>query len=119
MLQIKKNSVLTSLKYNLNFLFRNRRLTQHYRASRHVTQSITLRSPKHFNIGKHKILNLNYQTPKALVRIHKKIKVMSFLSQSDLLFRVSSKVLLLTPTLSLRSVRMAIKAKFKIKWLEI
>lgn len=119
MLQIKKNSTILYFKYNLNFLFRNKKLSNFYKASKHVSQSITLRAPKNFNIGKHKILNLNYQTHSAILTLKKKIKLNSFISQNDLLFNACSKSLLLTPTLSLKSAHISIRTQFKIMWLGI
>lgn len=119
MLQIKKSALLTSCKYNLQFLFRNKMLSNYYKAKKQTTQAITLRSPKHFNIGKHKVLTLNYKTPKFIINFKKKIMLTSLLkAQGDLLSSVS-RALLITPTLSVKSVRLTVKTKFKLKWLEI
>lgn len=119
MLQIKKNGLVTLCKFNLQFLFRNKKISDKYLAQKNVTQSITLRSPKHFNIGKYKIFNLNYQTPQARLTLKKKLKLQSFMNSDKLLFNIFYKYLTLTPTIFLKSIKITFTTKFKIKWLEI
>lgn len=119
MLQIKKKGYLVDCKFNLQFLFRNKKISDKYLANKKVTQSITLRSPKHFNIGKHKIFNLNYKTPSAHLTLKKNMGLYSFLGTDTTLFNTLSKYLTLTPTIFLKSVKLVFKTKFKIKWLEI
>ncbi len=77
MLQIKKKASLLVCKYNLQFLFRNKTLSDNYQAKKLVTNSIILRAPKHFNIGKQKISNLNYKTPKLIVKFAKNLTTSS------------------------------------------
>lgn len=117
MLQIKKKCLLVFCKYNLKFLFRNKNLSKNYLVKKKVSKSIILRSPKHFNIGKQKILNLAYKTPSLLIKFNNKLTVNTLVSHHDLLLETVSKKLQLTPTVATNSVKFTIKTKFKIKWL--
>lgn len=117
MLQIKKNATLVSCKYNLLFLFRKRYYTD-YNLVKTKTQSIFLRSPKHFNIGKQKILNLNYKTPTLFFN-----KKYSFFFNGkwyeDILYKILCTRIKLTPTIKVSSLRVTLKTKFKLMWLEL
>lgn len=119
MLQIKKIGCITKCKYSLQFLFKNKKISDKYLANKQISKIITLRAPKHFNIGKHKVLNLNYQTPQVSLNFKKKLMLNSFLKSDNLLSNLVSKYLTLTPTIFLKSVKITLTTKFKIKWLEI
>ena len=119
MLKIKKEAMLVYCKYNLQFLFRNKKLAALYQAKKKVSSSITLRSPKHFNIGKHKILNLNYVTPTLIIKSISKININSLTNSPDLILEICSKKIQLNPTLSVKSIKVGVKTKFKLKWLVI
>lgn len=117
MLQIKKKSLLISTKYNIQFLFRKRNFID-YKLQKTKSQYITLRSPKHFNIGKYKIYSLNYKTPTLL-----KLKTFNFffynVESFNYLYKILIKSIKLTPTTKVNSIRVKIKTFFKIMWLEI
>lgn len=119
MLQIKKNALLLYCKYNLTYLFRRRGVDFGYRLKKQKTSSIILRSPKHFNIGKQKITNLNFKTPDFL-RVNKsKFHLNSLFNADNTLYKIAIYRVRTTPVLSVNSVKLSIKTKFKIMWLEI
>jgi len=113
-LQIKKKSKIVSIKYNMQFLFRNKNLAKKFRAKKIVSHSIILRSPKHFNIGKQKVLNLNYKTPKLFFKTKYSFFLRSLLYSDKLLFKLASKKIKLTPTLLVNSIRLVVKTSYKI-----
>ena len=119
MLQIKKNCSLIECKYNLLFLFRKRSIESVYPLKKQKTSSITLRSPKHFNIGKHKIVNLNFKTPSLFYKSHSNIFLHSLFFSKSLLYKILTKRIKTTPALYVHSVRISVKAKFKLTWLVI
>ena len=119
MLKIKKTSTLCESKYNLNFLFKKRNLGSNYRLKLQQSSSIILRSPKHFNIGKHKIINLNFKTPALLVRSNNSFFLPSLVSSQNSLYKILSKRIQTTPTITVNSIRISIKTKFKLMWLVI
>lgn len=119
MLQIKKKAVLSSCKYTLQFLFRNKQLNSEYTLKKTKSQMIYLRSPKHFNIGKQKIINLNYRTPTFIVKTSHQFFISSLFRGSNSIYNVFTKKLLLTPTTSAKSIKIVVNTKFKLKWLEI
>lgn len=119
MLQIKKNGLLIQAKYNLQFLFRNKTIASKYLARKGVTQSITLRAPKNFNIGKYKTLSLNYSTPKLLINCKSRVKVLSIIYSPHIFYACAKKRITSTPTLSIGSVNFTVKTKFKLMWLGI
>lgn len=117
MLQIKKNGKLITSKYNLQFLFRNKTIASKYLAKKKVTHSITLRAPKNFNIGKNKILNLNYMTNNLILKSRNNVTVSSLLNSSSFFYICAKKRIKLTPTLIINSIRFTVKTKFKLMWL--
>lgn len=119
MLQIKKKGFLVKVKYNLNFLFRNKKFAEKYKAKKGVAKLIILRAPKHFNIGKHKLLSLNYKTMSLVQDVKIKFFVGALQKKTSRLYNIFLKTFILTPTISIYSMRLVIKTKFKIKWLVI
>lgn len=119
MLQIKKKSTLVSCKYNLQFLFRNGKLSKKYLAKKIVSHFITLRAPKNFNIGKLKILTLNYKTSNLIININKVINVKQMIHSNKSLFLSLAKAISTNPTLLVNSIKITIQSSFKLKWLEI
>ena len=118
MLQIKKKCIIDFSKYNLEFLLLNKKLANVYQVKKKTSKLIILRSPKHFNIGKQKILNLCYRTPTLLVELNYKTTTNVLVKHPDLLFQIIIKKLQLNSTVTTKSVKIRIKTKFKLKWLE-
>jgi len=119
MLQIKKKAVLSSCRYTLQFLFRNKQLKPDYIIKKKKSQMIYLRSPKHFNIGKQKIISLNYRTPSFVLPVAYQFFINSLVSSPNLIYKIFTKKLLLTPTTSAKSIKINVNTKFKLKWLGI
>ncbi len=117
MLQIKKKGHVVSTKFNVQFLFRKRNFLD-YKLQKSKNQCITLRSPKNFNIGKYKIYSLNYKTP---TLINKKNYKFFFTDTKNffLLYQILIKLIKITPTTRVNSIRIKIKTSFKLMWLEI
>lgn len=119
MLKIKKFSKLIECKYNLTFLFKKRNISSVYNLKKQQSSSIILRSPKHFNIGKHKIINLNFKTPNLFFKSSTSLFLPSFIFSPSLLYKNLSKRVKTTPTININSIRISIQTKFKLKWLVI
>ena len=119
MLQIRKKSLLVQCKYNLRLLFRRRGIESQYRVQKQKTSSIILRSPKHFNIGKQKITNLNFRTPDlSYGTVHSFFLHTLFISHTTL-YKLLVKRIKTTPVLGVNSLRVSIKTQFKLRWLGI
>lgn len=119
MLQIKKKAQLTTVGYSLIFLFRSREHNSSYRLRKQLTQTVTLRSPKHFNIGKYKIFNLNYKTINLNVTRGFKFHINALNNTSSYIFKKLSTPVESSPVLRVNSVKLLVSTKFKLKWLEI
>ncbi len=119
MLQIKKKAELIQCKYNLSFLFRKKGSGKDYILQKQKTSSIILRSPKHFNIGKQKITNLNFKTPNLSYFGASNFFLPTIFSSSRSLYKIAVRFVKTTPVLGIGSVRVSVKAKFKLMWLEI
>ena len=119
MLQIKKNAKFVSCTYNLQILFRRKNLTKSYTLKKTLTQTIHLRSPKHFNIGKQKITNLNFKSINLKLLKLSPFFMTSFFRDSTLLYSALKKSIKTTPTLFVSSVHCLVKTSFKLKWLVI
>lgn len=117
MLQIKKKAALTLCKYNLMFLFRKSNYKTHF-VRKQKTQSIFLRSPKHFNIGKQKIYNLNYKTPTLFFKQTYPLFITSVFN-TNILYNFLKKRIQTSPTLKVNSLKITVQTTFKIMWLEI
>ena len=119
MLQIKKNAILQSCKYNLTFLFRKKKINKLYAVQKQKTATILLRSPKHFNIGKQKVVNLNYKTPTLFMPVAAPVKLDTLLTNERILFNALLGRIKSNPTMCVGSVRLHVDTTFKLKWLEI
>lgn len=119
MLQIKKKGLLVGCKYNLLFLFRKRGIEKVYPVRKQKTNSITLRSPKHFNIGKNKITNLNFKTPDLYYPSSCNFFIKTLFVSPKILYKLLVKRIRSTPALGVNSIRVSIKTSFKLKWLVI
>ena len=118
MLQINKKSILLKVKYNLQFLTWNKIIANKYLTKKSISNLITLRSPKHFNIGKNKFNSLNYKTKKLYIQFNGKIRTSSIINSTKFLYTCFKKKILLTPTISINSLKITVKTLFKLMWLE-
>ncbi len=118
MLQINKKSILLKVKYNLQFLTWNKKLAKKYLVKKSKSTLITLRSPKHFNIGKHKFETLNYKTKKLFIKFNTKVRTSSIITSTNFFYNSLKKKISLTPTISVNSLKMTVKTLFRLMWLE-
>ena len=118
MLQIKKKGKLIDAKYLLQLIFRSKILTKNYFVKKTQTQSIYLRSPKHFNIGKQKIFNLNYKSLGVNLSLNTKFHINAFIGNNSQLFSNLCKYTQTNTYLTSKSIKIKIKTKFIIMWLE-
>jgi hypothetical protein len=119
LLQIKKKSKIILCKYNLTFLFRNKKLAKQYISKKVTPHFITLRAPKNFNIGKYKIFSLNYKTPNLSFSFDKNIMTQTIILNPSLLMSSLTKCIKTNPTLYVNSIRVTIKSLFKLMWLVV
>lgn len=119
MLQIKKKGQLVGCKYNLRVLFRRKNLTQDYRVKKVVGQTIYLRSPKHFNIGKQKILNLNFKALNLVSSERAPFYLSALFNSADTLYNILRRRIKTNPVLLVSSVKCSVRTKFTIMWLVI
>ena len=119
MLQIKKKSKIILCKYNLIFLFRNKKIAKKYISKKITPHFITLRAPKNFNIGKYKIFSLNYKTPNLSFSFNKSIMTETLISNPILLKSSLIKCINTNPVLHVNSIRVTIKSLFKLMWLVV
>lgn len=119
MLQIKKSMTLQNCKYNLSFLFRKKRFDKLYTVRKQKSSVIVLRAPKHFNIGKQKVLNLNYQTPDLILPMELPMSLFTFLKRPYAMYSAFLKRVRTNPALGVKSVRLRVSTKILLKWLEI
>lgn len=119
MLQIKKKAQLKTVCYSLLFLFRSREHNSSYFLRKQLTQTVTLRSPKHFNIGKYKIFNLNYKTINLSVVKGFKFHLNTMSNTGSYLFKKLSTHIQCSPVLRVNSIKLSINTKFKLMWLGI
>ena len=82
-----------------------------------MSSLITLRSPKHFNIGKHKILSLNYKTRYLFLNFNNKIGTKSIINSPKFIYLCLKKRLNLTPTIFIHSIKLTVKTVFQLMWL--
>lgn len=119
MLQIKKISQLIKVKYNLLFLFRRKKRTGNYIVKKQKTTRVFVRAPKHFNIGKQKIVHLNYKMPTLSVQTKFPVHMHTFLTKPGIFYNSSLRAIKTNPCLSLGSAKFCLKTTFKLMWLEI
>lgn len=113
MLQIKKKMIIKFCHHNLTFLFREKSLDSKFLLKKRLNQSITLRAPKHFNIGKHKIYSLNTKALNLKYNIKRKIHVNYFLKKAHVWPSLSKLVLKNTYVLP-KSITIGVLAKFRL-----
>ena len=118
MLQIKKKAKLMDAKYLLQLIFRSKALATTYSVKKTQTQSIYLRAPKNFNIGKQKIFNLNYKSLGVNLKLNIKFYINAFISNTPTLFTNLCKYSQTNTYLAPKSIKIRIKTKFTIMWLE-
>lgn len=79
MLKIKKSGFLIKASHIFSILFRSKKLTKFFTLKKKLSQLITLRSPKHFNIGKNKTYTVNSKVSNTVFNFKKKMHLNSFL----------------------------------------
>ena len=77
---------------------------------------VYLRSPKHFNIGKHKIYSFNNYN-KIFILPSKNINLQVFVNNQRYIFNFLLKKYKLYFPYKITSIRITIKSKIKFKWL--
>jgi hypothetical protein len=110
---------LACVNYSLIFLFRSREHNSSYFLKKQIAQTVTLRSPKHFNIGKYKIFNLNYKVIDLNVSKGFKFHLNALTNTGSYFFRKLSTPIQSSPVLRVNSIKLSVSTKFKLKWLEI
>lgn len=80
MLKIKKSGFLVKTSHVFSVFFRSKNLKNFVSLKKKLSQLITLRSPKHFNIGKNKIYSVNSKVCNTVVNFKKKLHLNSFLN---------------------------------------
>lgn len=118
MLQIKKKFKLLRVYYCLQFVLKNKVWSNSYRLKKKQSTSITLRSPKHFNIGKHKIINLNYKLAPQNLKLSTYLYFSNFIGTTGSLYKLLQKRIDKSLGFSNKSIKLVVETKFKIMWLE-
>jgi len=118
MLQIKKSAKVHSIKYSLQFLFQVKKTNREFFLKKSKSQSIILRSPKHFNIGKQKIINVNYKNFCVEIGTKTDIHINSILNTNHNLFNKLSKYIITNTYLTPKSIKVKLKTQFIIIWPE-
>ncbi len=80
MLKIKKSGFLVKASHIFSVLFRSKNLKNFVLLKKKLSQLITLRSPKHFNIGKNKVYTVNSKVCNTVISFKKKMHLNSFLN---------------------------------------
>lgn len=117
MLKINKNSLTKWSHYNLTFLFRVASLRKTFLLKEKKSQTITLRAPKHFNIGKHKIYSLKTKALNYRVFFKKHMNI-NFFFKNQKTWTILSKLLSRSVHMLPKTISLRITTKFKLKWLE-
>ena len=117
MLQIKKKFKILNIKYSLQFLLKNKNWVNTYKLKKRQSTSVILRSPKHFNIGKQKIINLNYKLASLDLCIPTYIYFSNFLMNPKSLYKFLQKRTNKSLGFSNKSIKLVVETKFKIMWL--
>lgn len=99
--------------HNLTFLFREKNLDSQFLLKKKQNQLITLRAPKHFNIGKHKIYSLNTKVLNLKYSIKKKMHVNYLFKKKDI-WSSLTKVLIKNTYILPKSVTVGVLVKFKL-----
>ena len=117
MLKITKKVNSIKLNYKLQFLFRVKCLNKKYLLKKQKQSAIILRSPKHFNIGKQKITNINYKVINLWTLIVKTTNLNFWFENTKYQFKLLSKFAESNTYIKVQSIKTFIKTKFTIKWL--
>lgn len=118
MLQIKKKAKIIKLYYGFHFLLRNKNWRKKLNVKQAKNTSIILRAPKHFNIGKQKITNLNYKTVFLEKNLYLNCSTTILFNHSNFLYKKLEKKLEKSVCLVNKSIKVVVETKFLIKWLE-
>jgi hypothetical protein len=117
LLKIKKNAKLLSINYKLQLLFKIKSIKKLYNVKRKESNLIYLRSPKHFNIGKQKILNINHKLFHPIKLIYSNMNINNLIGDTTKLFVSSEISIPQNVFLQTKSIKFFINTKFTIKWL--
>jgi hypothetical protein len=118
MLQIKKLSNSLKATYKLQTIFRLNDLKKKYSLKKKISNSVILRSPKHFNIGKQKIKSINYIFVNIGFVVKKNVYSNIIQQDTKYLFKLLDKFTETNIYIKTDSVKLSIKTKFIIMWLE-
>ncbi len=118
LLQIKKASILSSLNYQLTFLSRQKSFQKMFHLKRQLTTAVFLRSPKHFNIGKHKLVSLNFKNINLKVYPTAPVPMGLLLKPTGEIFSLLIKPIAINTTILPKSLKVTILTQFKLIWLE-
>jgi hypothetical protein len=118
LLQIKKDSILSSLNYQLTFLSRQKSFQKIFKLKRQLSTTVFLRSPKHFNIGKHKLVSLNFKNINLKIYPIVAIPTRLLLKPTGEIFSLLIKPIGVNTTVLPKSLKVIIRTHFKLIWLE-
>ena len=93
-------------------------LQKMFKLKKQLTTTVFLRSPKHFNIGKHKLINLNFKVVNLKIRPNTVIPTTTLLAPSSQTFSTFFKPLMVNTTILPKSVKVTVVTSFKLIWLE-
>jgi hypothetical protein len=118
LLKIKKKSTLLNIKYKLQLLFKLKSIKTIYNVKKKESSLVYLRSPKHFNIGKQKILNINHKLFHAIKITSSNLLINNLIGNTGKLFISAEKSIPQNTFLQTKSIKFFINTSFTIKWLE-
>lgn len=118
MLQIKKKFKFIKVLHSFQFLLKNKTWNNKYKLKKTLSKSIILRSPKHFNIGKQKIININYKMDPTSIKLTSCMFFYNFIYNSKLIYYIFLRNSIKNVGFSSKSIKLVVKGKFKIMWLE-
>lgn len=112
MLQIKKIGYFTQVSYNLQFLFRSKKWNKKFLIKKQQSTVVTLRAPKHFNIGKYRTISLNFKLLNLRDNKLKHAPVALIVHQPKNVFRVLSKFSETSSFVLPNSIKYTLQTKF-------
>ncbi len=118
MLQIKKKLKIDKIYYNLQFILKKKSWVDNYKLKKTLAKSIILRSPKHFNIGKQKVSNLNYKLSATSLYVPSHFCFSNLFLNTKFLYNYFEKQNPKSIGFSNKSIKMIFQGKFSLKWLE-
>lgn len=113
MLKINKNAVCKKCHFNLTFMFKSKNLDNFFLIKKKTPYTITLRSPKHFNIGKNKIATVNSKVLNMKFETRKKVHS-NILFQPIDAWNLSTRRISQNTFFKPKTVTLVIQTQFKI-----